>query len=142
VVADRERCTQEVQGQVKFLLDTNALIWWLQDDLKLGPRARRLISDENSEILVSMISLWEVTMKWRVGKMDFAGSSFLDDLADEQIFPLIITAEHLHALEGLGFHHKDPFDHLILAQAKVEGATIITSDGDMPRYGIPCLDCR
>ena len=78
-------------------------------------------------------------MKWRVGKMDYAGSAFLDDLDAEGIMPLGVTVDHLLALEALGFEHRDPFDHLILAQAKVEGARLVTSDRDMRLYGIPCI---
>lgn len=124
---------------MKLLLDTNALIWWLRDDPRLGPRARHVISDRDSEILVSTISLWEVSMKWRAGKMEYAGSAFLEDLRHEEIEPLGISIAHLLALEELPLHHKDPFDHLILAQAKVEGARIVTSDREMTRYGIPCI---
>ncbi len=124
---------------MKILLDTNALIWWLRDDPKLGPKAKQIIADKDSEVLVSVISLWEVSMKWRVGKMEYAGSAFLEDLEAEEIYPLGISTEHLLALENMGFHHKDPFDHLILAQAKVEGATVITSDHAMTAYGVSCI---
>jgi PIN domain nuclease of toxin-antitoxin system len=124
---------------VRVLLDTNALIWWLRDDPRLGVKARQLIAGKESELFVSVISLWEVTMKWRVGKMEYAGSAFLNDLKAENIKPLAISVEHLLALEQLDTHHKDPFDHLILAQAKVEGATIITSDREMTGYGVSCI---
>jgi PIN domain nuclease of toxin-antitoxin system len=124
---------------MKLLLDTNALIWWLRDDTRLGPRAKHLIADEESEILVSMISIWEVTMKWRVGKMEHVGSDFVAELESEQIALLGIKTDHLLALEKLASHHKDPFDHLIIAQAKVEGARIITSDREMTLYGVPCI---
>ena len=124
---------------MKILLDTNALIWWLRDDPKLGPQARQIVADRSSEIMVSVISLWEVTMKWRVGKMDYAGSAFLDDLNSAGIMPLGISAPHLLALEALGFEHRDPFDHLILAQAIVEGARVMTSDRDMTLYGVRCI---
>jgi PIN domain nuclease of toxin-antitoxin system len=125
---------------VKILLDTNALIWWLRDDRKLGSRSRSMIAAGDSDILVSMISLWEITMKWRIGKMEFSGSSFVQDLAEEQITPLSITPDHMKALEDLPFHHRDPFDHLILAQATVEGAAIMTSDEAMRAYGVRCIN--
>jgi PIN domain nuclease of toxin-antitoxin system len=124
---------------VKFLLDTNALIWWLRDDPRLGTKAKQLIASKEFVLFVSVVSLWEVTMKWRVGKMEYAGSAFLDDLKSEYIEPLAISIEHLLTLEKLDMHHKDPFDHLIIAQAKVEGATIITSDREMTNYGVPCV---
>ncbi|MEQ1510797.1 MAG: type II toxin-antitoxin system VapC family toxin [Sphingopyxis sp.] len=124
---------------MKLLLDTNALIWWLRDDPRLGPRVKQLIADEESKILVSIVSLWEISMKWRVGKLEYAGSTFLEALEAEEIEPLAIATDHLLALETLGMHHKDPFDHLIIAQAKVERAIIITSDREMAAYGVPCI---
>ena len=124
---------------MKLLLDTNALIWWLKDDASLGSKARAMIAGGDNELLVSIISLWEVTIKFRVGKMEFLGSSFLDALASEGIVPLLPTPEHLIALEGLPVHHKDPFDHLIIAQALVEDATIITSDRVFVDYGVRCF---
>jgi PIN domain nuclease of toxin-antitoxin system len=124
---------------VKLLLDTNALIWWLQDDTRLGPKARSLISDPVARLFVSVVSLWEITIKWRVGKMDFAGSSFLDELSGEDIATLPILPQHLRALEDLPMHHRDPFDHLILAQAGAENARLLTSDREMTSYGVPCI---
>jgi PIN domain nuclease of toxin-antitoxin system len=142
VVADRERCPQKASGKVKILLDTNALIWWMEDNPRLGPRARAQLANPNHSVISSIVSIWEITMKWRAGKHPVSGTPYARFTEDERIPLLSITADHVAAVETLDFHHKDPFDHLILAQAKVEGATIITSDGDMPRYGVPCLDCR
>jgi PIN domain nuclease of toxin-antitoxin system len=130
---------EEVRQRVKILLDTNALIWWLSDDPRLGARAKQIIAKEDTEILVSVVSLWEITMKNRVGKMTYVGSDFLADLKDEEIDPLPVSVPHLLKLEELGFHHKDPFDHLILAQAVVEGALVLTSDKEMTLYGVPCI---
>jgi PIN domain nuclease of toxin-antitoxin system len=124
---------------VKILLDTNALIWWLSDDPRLGAKAKQIIAREDTEILVSVVSLWEITMKNRVGKLEYVGSDFLDDLTDEGIDPLQVSVAHLLDLEALDFHHKDPFDHLILAQAMAEGARVLTSDKEMTLYGVPCI---
>lgn len=124
---------------MRLLLDTNALIWWLSEDGKLGRAATALIAHAESEILVSIVSLWEVTVKWRTGKIALTGSELLDGLVAETIEPMPIRTSHLRALESLAFHHRDPFDHLILAQAKVERAAIVTSDHEMARYGIPCI---
>jgi PIN domain nuclease of toxin-antitoxin system len=99
-----------------------------------------MIAAGDSHVLVSMISLWEITMKWRIGKIEFTGSSFMQDLAEEQITPLSIMPDHMKALEDLPFHHQDPFDHLIIAQAKVEGAAIMTSDEAMRAYGVRCIN--
>jgi PIN domain nuclease of toxin-antitoxin system len=124
---------------MKLLLDTNALIWWFQDSQRLGKSARTLIEDANSTVIVSVVSLWEITIKWRIGKLEFSGTSMLGMLADLGITLVTVEPVHLIALDALPIHHRDPYDHLILAQAKVEGAQIVTSDSDMTRYGVPCF---
>jgi PIN domain nuclease of toxin-antitoxin system len=124
---------------MKLLLDTNALIWWFQDSPKLGKSARTLIEDANSTVIVSMVSLWEITIKWRIGKLEFSGTSMLGMLADLGITLVTVEPVHLIALDALPIHHRDPYDHLILAQAKVEGAQIVTSGSEMSRYGVPCF---
>jgi PIN domain nuclease of toxin-antitoxin system len=124
---------------MKLLLDTNALIWWMDDEPMLGSAARRLIADPANMVLGTVVSLWEITMKWRIGKFPRPGSTYGEFLAEEGCGLIGIAMEHVAALEGLLLVHKDPFDHLILAQAKVEGARILTSDRDMVAYGIPCI---
>jgi PIN domain nuclease of toxin-antitoxin system len=124
---------------MNLLLDTNALIWWLRDDERLGRPARKMIADATLKPMASIVSFWEVTMKWRAGKMEFSGTHLLDDLENDQLSVLAITKEHLAALDDVEMHYKDPFDHLIIAQAQVERATIITSDREMALYGVPCF---
>jgi PIN domain nuclease of toxin-antitoxin system len=124
---------------MKLLLDTNALIWWMDDEPMLGSAARRLIADPANVVLGTVVSLLEITMKWRIGKFHRHGSVYGEFLAEEGFGLIGIAMEHVAALEGLPLVHKDPFDHLILAQAKVEGALILTSDRDMAAYGIPCI---
>ena len=125
---------------MRLLLDTHALIWWLEDSPRLGPVSRALIADADNDVLVSIVSLWEITIKWRVGKLEQPGSHFGDLLDDQRIDLLPVTADHIRALGTLAFHHGDPFDHLILAQAEKERLTVVTSDRQMALYGIPCLD--
>ena len=124
---------------MKLLLDTNALIWWFKDSPKLGRKARALIEDASNTVVVSIVSLWEITIKWRIGKLEFSGASVLGMLEELGIDLVAVKPVHLIALDALPLHHRDPYDHLILAQAKVEGARIVTSDTDMPRYGVPCI---
>ncbi len=124
---------------MKVLLDTNALIWWIKDSPKLGGKARALIEDPASSVIVSIVSLWEITIKWRIGKLDYSGASFLGMLEELRIELVQVTPVHLIALDGLPFRHRDPFDQLILAQAKVEGATLITSDEQLGAYGVRCI---
>ncbi|HMO76825.1 MAG TPA: type II toxin-antitoxin system VapC family toxin [Sphingopyxis sp.] len=125
---------------MRLLLDTHALIWWLEDSPRLGPVSRALIADADNDVLVSILSLWEITIKWRVGKLERSGSHFGDLLGDQRIDLLPVTVDHVRALDALAFHHGDPFDHLILAQAEEERLTIVTSDRQMTLYGIPCID--
>jgi PIN domain nuclease of toxin-antitoxin system len=130
---------KEIRSFVKLLLDTNALIWWMEDKPMLGPQAREILANPSNSILATAASLWEITLKWRVGKYHLPGSAFINFLSEESITLIDIHFAHIEAVEKLDTHHKDPFDHLILAQAKVEGATIITSDREMASYGVPCI---
>ncbi|AMG75314.1 type II toxin-antitoxin system VapC family toxin [Sphingopyxis granuli] len=125
---------------MRLLLDTHALIWWLEDSPHLGPVSRALIADADNDVLVSIVSLWEITIKWRVGKLAQSGSHFAELLDDQRIDLLPVTAEHIRALDTLAFHHGDPFDHLILAQAERERLMVVTSDRQMALYGVPCIE--
>ena len=124
---------------MKLLLDTNALIWWLEDNARLGPRARQHLANPANLVLASIVSLWEISVKWRVGKLHLPGTAFAGLLSEQGVDLIGVETAHLAALEGLPLHHGDPFDHLLLAQAMVEEATILTSDREMTNYGIPCI---
>tara|TARA_R110000782_G_scaffold78276_8_gene155433 strand:- start:86825 stop:87208 length:384 start_codon:yes stop_codon:yes gene_type:complete len=124
---------------MKLLLDTNALIWWLTDNPKLGRRARAMIADPRNSVTTSIVCLWEISIKWRVSKMDNPGTYFANLLEEQRIELIPMTSEHLAAFEQLPFLHPDPYDHMILAQAQVEEARIMTSDQRMADYKIPCV---
>lgn len=124
------------------LLDTNALIWWFEDLLMLGQRGRQVLANPAHGLFVSTVSLWEVTIKWRVGKHRLPGSAYAAFLEEEGVNLLTVMPSHIEAVERLEFHHRDPFDHLILAQAVVEGLTLMTSNQEMTRYGVPCVGVR
>ena len=102
---------------MRLLLDTHTLLWWLNDDEKLGSRARGLIGDPANDVLVSAVSLWEITVKLRIGKLDADIEEILGILPGQGFQRLDISDAHLVALAGLPVHHRDPFDHLLLAQA-------------------------
>jgi PIN domain nuclease of toxin-antitoxin system len=124
---------------VRLLLDTHALLWWLADNPRLGPKTRALIAGSDTEVLVSIVSLWEATIKFRIGKLRECGSQLWADIEAESLQPLGISKDHMMALEDLPRHHGDPFDHMLLAQAKVEGARLVTVDKQMTLYGVPCI---
>ena len=129
---------------MKLLLDTHVLVWWVRDNPRLGPRSRALIADGAIEVLFSCVSCWEATIKSRTGKIEMTGSELWRSATHERFLPLGVEAAHIEALERLPrvLRHGDPFDHLLLAQAKAEGAAIMTNDAKMAEYGIPCIGVR
>ena len=126
---------------MRLLLDTHALLWWLNDDDQLGPHARGLIEDPANDVFVSMVSLWEIAVKVRVGKLDADVSEILGAIPAKGFTLLDIAPAHLVALVGLPMHHRDPFDHLLIAQAISEGATFVSEDQYTPLYPVTFLTC-
>jgi PIN domain nuclease of toxin-antitoxin system len=126
---------------LRCLLDTHALLWWLADDEQLGQRARELIEDPGNDILVSMVSLWETVVKVRVGKLQADVRELADAVQREGFILLNIATPHLVTLSSLPMHHRDPFDHLLIAQAIVEDATFISDDRNARRYQVRLVTC-
>jgi PIN domain nuclease of toxin-antitoxin system len=126
---------------VKLLLDTHALLWWLADDKQIGRRARELVEDPANDVLVSMVSLWEIAVKMRVGKLK-AEIGVITDAVEKEGFALLdIGVTHLLTLVTLPVHHRDPFDHLLIAQAITEDATFLTEDRNARRYPARIVTC-
>lgn len=126
---------------MRLLLETHASLWWLNDDEKLGHHARRLISDPKNDVLVSAVSLWEITVKLRIGKLDADIEEILAILPEQGFDRLDITDAHLIAPAALPLHHRDPFDHLLMAQAVAEVAHFVSQDRNVALYGIPFVSC-
>lgn len=126
---------------MRLLLDTHVMLWWLRDNPKLGSRSKALIADPRAELMVSIASFWEFSIKSRVGKFPERGSALLHEAEEGNIEIVSVRQAHLRALESLEVRsdHKDPFDHLILAQAVAESAMLVTSDRKMRGYGVPCF---
>ena len=124
---------------MKLLLDTHVLLWWVQDNLRLGPKARGLIADRRNDIAISIASPWEMSVKHRIGKLAESGAITMDWLEQNAFTVVPLRASHLKVLETLPLHHRDPFDHLILAQAIAEGMTIVTDDALIARYNVSCI---
>ncbi|KLK91706.1 twitching motility protein PilT [Microvirga vignae] len=111
---------------MRLLLDTHALLWWLAGDSRIESKAQDLITDPANDILVSAVSLWEIVVKVRVGKLE-ADITEIVAAIDAQGFEMLdIHPKHLEELVGLPMHHKDPFDHLLIAQAIAEGLTFLS----------------
>ena len=126
---------------MRLLLDTHALLWSMTDDPRLGAKARALISDPANLVLVSMACLWEIAIKVRLGKLE-ADLDEIDSAIDAQGFDrLDIALPHLQALATLPTHHRDPFDHLLIAQAQSEQLTFVTNDRHASLYPIAVVRC-
>ena len=126
---------------MKVLLDTHILLWWQQDRLRLGERARSIIASPEVAVLVSTASLWEIAIKFRLGRLNVRSSEALSHAREEGFTIIAIEADHVAKVEYLPHvdGHRDPFDQLLLAQAEVERAAFMTSDRILTRYGIPCI---
>jgi PIN domain nuclease of toxin-antitoxin system len=120
-----------------LLLDTQAFLWWVTDDRRLSKRAARAIA--GTECLLSVASCWEMAIKTSLGKLSLAGS--VDRFVQEQLevngFHLLaISLEHIGGVAALPFHHRDPFDRLLAAQALAEDLSVVSADPMFRRYGV------
>ena len=126
---------------MKLRLDTHALLWWLSDDAKLGQAVRELITDPANDVLVSVASLWEVQVKVRVGKLTADLPEILAEMQNQAFDLLQIAPAHLLGLGLLPRHHGDPWDHLLIAQARAEDAIFVTEDRHTPSYPVAYVTC-
>lgn len=128
---------------MRLLLDTHALLWWLGDSDALGHQARALIADPGNDVLVSVATLWEIVVKVRIGKLQADIEEIDAALVQDQFVRLDIQPAHLAVLSSLPSHpdHRDPFDHLLVAQAISEDATFVSEDRHAPRYPVRLVTC-
>jgi PIN domain nuclease of toxin-antitoxin system len=127
---------------VRVLLDTPALLWWLGGDKKLPARARKAIADEGNDILVSAASAWEVATKVRLGRLpdaEFIAVEFGRHLANQGFLALDITVEHGRLAGSLPGPHRDPFDRMLIAQARAESLILVSNEVAFDRYGVDRL---
>ncbi|NBC49766.1 MAG: PIN domain-containing protein [Gammaproteobacteria bacterium] len=116
---------------MRLLLDTHALLWWLDGDTKLSPTARAAIGNEAHPVWVSAATAWEIATKVRIGKLPEAVevAARLPDILSEQVFtPLAISVEHARQAGLLEYAHRDPFDRMLIAQAQIEGMTLVSNE--------------
>jgi len=126
---------------MKALMDTHTFIWWDSDLSRLSARALAVLQDPATLALLSVVSVWEILIKSQLGKLSLRLQ--LDQILAEQIGNglqiLQVTLEHALGLEALPDVHKDPFDRLLIAQARVEGATLLSADAVFARYPVSVL---
>ncbi|HWT25615.1 MAG TPA: type II toxin-antitoxin system VapC family toxin [Solirubrobacteraceae bacterium] len=119
----------------RLLVDTHAVLWWLADDPALSSGARAAIADPSAEPLVSAASLWEIAVKRSLGKLRVP-DDLPDEIAAAGFGRLPVSPEHAWAVRGLPFHHRDPFDRLLVAQAQAERLPVVTADVRFAPYGV------
>jgi PIN domain nuclease of toxin-antitoxin system len=127
---------------MKLLLDTHILIWLVEGSDNLSQAARTAIENEANSLYLSIASLWEMAIKMSLGKLQLGIA--LDRVVESYIIPseieiLPIHLNHLLVLQELPLYHRDPFDRLLIAQAKVEQLTLVSSDRSFGNYAIPIL---
>jgi PIN domain nuclease of toxin-antitoxin system len=127
---------------VKLLLDTHAFLWWVEGTPALGRRARAAVANPDNEVFLSMASCWELAIKLSLGKLRL--TQRLDRFIPEQVtvnsFSLLpIELRHVVGVADLAFHHRDPFDRLLAAQALQDQLAIVSSDRVFRKYGVTVI---
>jgi PIN domain nuclease of toxin-antitoxin system len=123
---------------VRALLDTHILLWWLADDPRLPPLAAEAIANPDVEVIVSSATAWEIALKRAAGRLE-APDDLLGAMEANDFDSLSITVAHALAAGALPEHHSDPFDRMLIAQARTEGLTLITVDRHFPEYDVEIL---
>lgn len=123
---------------MKLLLDTHTALWWLGDDKRLGPASAALLDDAANDVLLSAAVVWEVAIKRSLGKLK-APDGFASTLIGAGANPLAVSVEHAEAVALLAWHHRDPFDRMLVAQAAVEQAVLVSNDEALIPYGVPLV---
>jgi PIN domain nuclease of toxin-antitoxin system len=124
---------------MRVLLDTHAFLWWVEDAPTLSKPARKTISNPGNECLFSLASCWEMAVKLSLGKLRLPGAieRFIPEQLSANAFrQLEISFRHVARLARLPFHHRDPFDRLLAAQALEEGCAIVSADMSFRKYGV------
>jgi PIN domain nuclease of toxin-antitoxin system len=124
---------------VRLLLDTHALLWWLDGDTSLSPAAREAIASESNEIFLSAASAWEITTKYRLGKLPGAAAvaeDIVECVASQGFLELPITLVHGQTAGALPGPHRDPFDRMLIAQALAEGLVLVSNEVVFDSYRV------
>lgn len=124
---------------MQYLLDTHVLIWWITSDNRLSETAKKLIKNCQNNIYWSAASSWEISIKYALGKLDFdepPESLLPSELEKNHIETLTIQNDHAFLAGKLPFHHKDPFDRMLIAQAQIERFGIISNDSKLKLYAV------
>ena len=127
---------------MRLLIDTQVVIWWLEGSTRLGEDARHALEESQSIVWISAVTAWEIVIKIGLGRLNMIESPdvALPRLLASGCEPLAITLGHALGVQILPHHHGDPFDRMLIAQARLEGLTVVTSDPMFRRYDVAVLD--
>lgn len=124
---------------MRLLLDTHAFLWWLAGHSSLPVRVRAEIDTSGSDVFVSAASAWEITTKYRLGKLpqaELVASDVLLNVESQQFAPLPISVKHGQLAGALPGHHRDPFDRMLIAQAITEDLVLVSNERAFDAYGV------
>ena len=127
---------------MKILLDTHAFIWWDSEPEKLSAQALQICQEANNHLLLSVVSVWEMQIKLQLNKLTLSlplAQLIESQQEKNQLIILPITLPHVLAVQNLPFHRKDPFDRLLIAQAIVEGISVLSHDPQIHKYAVQCI---
>ena len=121
---------------MKYLIDTHTFLWFNEGSSELSIKAKNLIADKTNEIFISIASLWEISIKTAIGKLEIVGEYelIIEDVTDNEIEILSINFAHTVVQNRLPLHHRDPFDRMIISQAIVENIDVISKDEQFDVY--------
>jgi PIN domain nuclease of toxin-antitoxin system len=123
----------------KILLDTQALLWIRADHPGLSKKAKNAYRKKENEVFVSVVSFWELAIKKSLGKIEMTGTlkEFIDSAFERLGLSLLpLTLDHILKVDLLPFHHRDPFDRILAAQALCEGMEVVAGDSEFDKYGV------
>ena len=124
---------------MRLLLDTHTLLWWQTDPQRLSQRALQELKRADNEIFMSVVNPWEIQIKAQLGKLTLPKklSDLIQRQQEENGFGLLLVhPEHVYELDALPFHHRDPFDRLLIAQSRKEGMALVSDDPEMKLYEV------
>lgn len=127
---------------MSLLLDTQCWLWMVADPERLSPKARALVSSDEHELFLSSASSWEIAIKCGLGKLELPAppAEFVPTrMRLTGVSPLVVTHAHALAVGELPWHHRDPFDRLLVAQAKAESLSLMTADRRLGAYDVPIV---
>ena len=127
---------------MRVLVDTHTFLWALLENHRLSAKAKQILTSKEHELYFSLVSLWEIAVKMKIGKLNTVGSSVTyirDEMGEYGMELLPVRYEHILQLEQLPLHHSEPFDRLLIAQAIAESLPILTHDEKFPLYPVKLI---